>query len=370
MWFNRMLIEKESPEQFGYERIKYNLTESSTTDKSLADLGIKLENDLLLCYGDHLGKVELRELIAKRYGVDKDEVICTIGSCMALFVVYSTLLKPQDHVIVMHPNYPANVAIPQSLGCDVQLYELQFEDGFKLNVDQLIAMLQPKTKLVNITYPHNPTGTMASADDLTRITAACAQNGTYLMVDETYGDLTIGERIPHVCNMTEYGICVESLSKAIGAPGVRTGWIVSKNKALNEALISVKEQICICGSALDEECAYQILQRNDELMAAIRRDIAEKFAVVCDVMDNQDVLEWVKPVGGVVCFPRIKPEIELDVNEFYYKLNYKYGVFVGPGRWFEKDDRYFRIGYAWPDKEQLKRGLETLVATVNEVRKN
>lgn len=370
MWFNRMLIEKESPEQFGYERIKYNLTESSTADKSLADLGVNLKSDLLLCYGDHLGKVELRELIAQRYAVDKDEVICTIGACMALFVVYSTLLKPQDQVIVLHPNYPANLAIPSSLGCDVRLYELQFAEGFKINVDKLIAMLQPQTKLVNITYPHNPTGTMISADDLARLAAACDKNGTYLMVDETYGDLTVGQRIPHVCNMTEYGICVESLSKAIGAPGVRTGWIVSKNRELLEALVATKEQVCICGSALDEECAYQILRRNDELMAEIRRDIAEKFAIVCEVMEHQGVLEWVQPVGGVVCFPRIKPEIEVDIEEFYDVLNNKYGVFVGPGHWFDKDDRYFRVGYAWPDKEQLRKGLEGLVAAVNDVRKN
>lgn len=370
MWFKRMSIEKESPEQFGYERIKYNLTESSTTDKSLAALGIKLESDLLLCYGDHLGKVELRELIAERYGADKDEVICTVGSCMALFLVYSAILKPQDQVIVMHPNYPANLEIPKSLGCDVRLYELRFEDGFQINVDQLAAMLRPQTKLVSVTYPHNPTGTMISKDDLMRLTAACTQNGTYLMVDETYGDLTVGERIPHVCNISEYGICVESLSKAIGAPGVRAGWIVSKNRELNEALIAAKEQVCICGSALDEECAYQILLRNDQLMSAIRQDIAGKFTVVCDVMDGQDVLEWVKPVSGVVCFPRIKPEIELDINEFYDVLNNRYGVFVGPGHWFDTDDRYFRVGYAWPDKEQLKKGLEGLVAAVKDVRKN
>lgn len=370
MWFKRMLIEEESPEQYGYERIKYNLTESSTSDKSMADVGIKLEDSLLLCYGDHLGKPELRELIGKRYGVTANEVIVTVGACMALFTLYSTLLKPSDHVIIMHPNYPANIEIPRSLGCDVELYELQFADGFSLDIDKMIAMLKPATKLVNITYPHNPTGTMITSEELQRLAAACDKNGTYLVVDETYGDLTVGERLPHVCNLTEYGVCLESLSKAIGVPGIRTGWIVTKNKQLLEMLVAAKEQICICGSVVDEECAYQVLQRNEELMAPIRRDIAEKFAIVCEVLDNQDVLEWVKPSGGVICFPHIKDEIELDINEFYDVLNNKYGVFVGPGHWFDMDDRYFRVGYAWPDKEQLRTGLLGLVSAVKEVRKN
>lgn len=370
MWFKRMLIEAESPEQYGYERIKYNLAESSTTDKTMADVGIRLDDSLLLCYGDHLGKPELRALIAERYGVADDDVIVTVGACMALFTIYAALLKPGDHVVIMHPNYPANIEIPRSLGCDVELYKLQLGESFRVNIDRLLAMLKPETKIVSVTFPHNPTGAMVSADELRRLAAACEQNQTVLLVDETYGDLTVGERLPHACNMTDYAICVESLSKAIGVPGVRTGWIVTRSERLKQLLVAAKEQICICGSVVDDECAYQVLRRNEELMAPIRRDIAEKFAIVCEEMEKQDVLEWVRPVGGVICFPHIKDEIELDVNEFYQVANNKYGVFVGPGHWFDMDDRYFRLGYGWPDKEQLRIGIRCLVAAINDVRKN
>ncbi len=370
MWFKRLLIEKESPEQFGYERIKYNLTESSTTDKSLADLNIHLDENMLLCYGDHFGDQKLRELIAARYGVAADDVNVTVGACMALFIIYSSLLKPGDRLLLMHPNYPANIEIPRSLGCQVDLYELQLSEGFRLDVDKMIAMIQPETKIVSITYPHNPTGTMISPEDLQRLCQACEANGAYLLVDETYGDLTVGERLPHACNMSDYGICVESLSKAIGAPGIRCGWIITRNKELQEIFVAAKEQICICGSVVDDEIACQILRQNDTIMAKIRADIAEKLAIVCEELDHQDVLEWVRPSAGVVCFPHIKDEIELDIAEFYDVLNNKYGVFVGPGHWFSMDDRYFRVGYAWPDKEQLRNGLKGLIAAVQDVRKN
>ena len=361
-----MKIEKESPEEYGYERIKYNLTESSTTDKSLADLGVRLTDDLLLCYGDHLGKPELRKLIADNYGAGPENVMVTVGACMALFVTYATLVSPGDHVVIMHPNYPANIEIPRSLGCDVELYSLKFENGFKMDADELISMIKPHTKLVNITYPHNPTGAVASAADLEKLMAACEKNGTYLLVDETYGDLTRGPRLPHVTNMSEWGICVESLSKAIGAPGVRAGWIVSKNASVFERLLATKEQVCICGSILDEACAEQILARRTELMKGIWKDIDEKFAIVCEQMAGQDVVEWVKPEGGVVCFPRIRTDIRLDTAEFYRILNDKYGVFVGPGRWFDMDDRSFRVGFAWPKKEELRQGLEYLFQSVRE----
>ena len=370
MQFKRMLIEQESPEEYGYDKIKYNLTESSTTDKTMRDVGIKLPDDLLLCYGDHLGKLTLRELIAASYGVSADEVLITVGSCMALFTVYSALLMPGDHVVIMHPNYPANVEIPKSLGCAVDLLELQFEEGFRLDVDRLLDMIRPETKLVSITYPHNPTGTMLAAADLQKLLRHCEKMGCFLMVDETYGDLTVGPRLPHVAALSQYGICVESLSKAIGVPGIRTGWVATQNKELLRKMIAAKEQICICGSVVDEECAYQVLAKREELMAVIRQDIKEKLAVVCEIMENQDCLEWVKPQGGVVCFPRIKAEIEIDTAEFYDVLNNQYGVFVGPGRWFDMDDRSFRVGYAWPDKEQLREGLLKLIEAVQQTRKN
>ena len=370
MKFKRMLIEKESPEEFGYGRIKYNLTESSTTDKTLGDMGVKISDDLLLCYGDHLGKPELRELIGRSYGCSADEVMLTVGACMALFIVYSTLLERDDHVILMHPNYPANIEIPRSLGCNPELYRLNYEDGFKMDVDKLINMIRPGTRLVNITYPHNPTGTMTDEASIRRLIRACEDAGCFLMVDETYGDLTVGGRLPHVSSLSSWGICIESLSKAVGVPGIRAGWIVTKNRELFAKMLAVKEQICICTSILDEECAYQVLSRREELMKDIRADISVKFKILCEYMESQSCLDWVKPAGGVVCFPRIKPEIALDTAEFYDVLNNRYGTFVGPGRWFDMDDRFFRVGYAWPGQDELRQGLLNISRAVADVRRN
>ncbi len=370
MLFQRMKIEEESPEQFGYDKIKYNLTESSTTDKTMADVGISLPDNLMLCYGDHLGKQELRELIAEKYGAKADDVIVTVGACMALFNIYSALLKPGDHVLILHPNYPADVEIPKSLGCDVELFRLKFEEQFRLDVDRLIDSIRKETKLVCITYPHNPTGSMIGAKALEKLAKACDENQIYLLVDETYGDLTFGERLPHVSNLTPYGICVESLSKAVGIPGIRVGWIVTRNSETIGRLIAAKEQICICGSVIDEECAYQVMRRNEEILAPIRNDISEKFEILCEEMEQQDVLEWIKPEGGVICFPHVKDEIEIDTEELYKCMNEKYGVYVGPGHWFDLDDRYFRLGYAWPGKEELRAGIRGIIAAIQDVRKN
>ena len=365
MWFKRMVMEKESPEEWGYEKIKFNLTESSVTDCDIGQLDIKINNNLLLCYGDHSGMPELRELIAREYdGVCADQVLISTGACMALFIAYATLLKPQDHVVIIHPNYASNIEVPKSLGCNIDLLRLHFEDNFRINLDELKKLITPKTRLVNITYPHNPTGIMISESTLRDIIKLVEENDCYLLVDETYRGLTFGEKLPTAVSLSPRAISVESVSKTYGIPGVRTGWLVTKDRKLKEAFLATKEQICICGSIVDENITYQVLKNKDILLANFQQRNKKRFEIIEKWINSQDDVEWIKPQGGVVCFPRIKPEISIDTTSFYRILNEKYGTFIGPGHWFEMDDRYFRIGYGWPSEENLTKGLRNITKAI------
>ena len=125
MKYRRMPIEEESPEQFGYDRIRYNLTESSVRDRSLADLGIELR-DLLLFYSDHAGNESFRDLVAEQSGgepggVSRDDVLCTAGAAPALFIIATTLLDKGDHLVVMSPNYATNIETPRAIGGDMTI---------------------------------------------------------------------------------------------------------------------------------------------------------------------------------------------------------------------------------------------------------
>src|SRR5579871_6655526 len=109
MRYRRMPIEIESPEQLGYDSILYNLCESSVTDARWSDLKLDL-GDLVLAYGDHFGKPELRALLTRDYPpLQPDHVLLTIGAAAALFIVSTSLLQPSDHMVVVYPNYATNV---------------------------------------------------------------------------------------------------------------------------------------------------------------------------------------------------------------------------------------------------------------------
>ena len=159
MKYRRMPIEVESPEEFGYDKIRYNLAESSCSDMALQDLPLRL-NDLVLMYHDHRGHSGLRGLVAKEAGVQPSEVLTTVGAAAALFMVSTSLLEREDHLVVVRPNYATNIETPRAIGCQVSHLDLQFEHGWRVDLAKLESLIQPNTRFVSLTCPHNPTGVM------------------------------------------------------------------------------------------------------------------------------------------------------------------------------------------------------------------
>lgn len=365
MRFKRTAMEREAPEH-GDFAIRYNLAESGITSRVLKNLHLTLD-DLALVYGNHIGKPELRELIASDAdSLRPDDVLTTVGAASALFMVAISILKPGDRIVVAFPNYITNFDTPRTMGCEIDYLNVTFENGFQVDVDELAERITPETKLVSLTCPHNPTGTMMSAKALERVIELVEARGCYLLYDETYRDMTFGDRLPVAASLSARAISVCSMSKTYGLPGIRVGWVMTQDAELMEALLAAKEQIFISHSVVDEEIAYQVLAEKEKHLAEIRQHIRANFETMREWMAEQRALEWVEPGGGVVCFPRIRAGIEVDIDRFYHALNHQYGTVVGPGHWFEMDRRFMRVGFGFTDRETLKGGLENIIRAVED----
>ncbi len=365
MHYRRMPIEIEAPEGYGYENIDCNLSESSFTDQRLKDLGISID-DLLLFYGDHKGKPELRELICSGTGLSAGDILITPGAAPALFIVASSMLNPGDHVVVAKSNYATNIETPRAVGADISYISMDFDKKYTLDPDELDNLIRPDTKLVSLTYPHNPTGAVADESLIRKIIQIVERKNTYLLFDETYRDMNFGPVPPIAASLSDRVISVSSMSKSYGLPGIRIGWLICRDKQWMETFLAAKEQILITNSVIDEEIAFRYLQNKEKLFAPVKASILHNFSVLKGFMESQDKLEWVEPAGGCVSFPRIKKNITVNISRFHDILLNKYSTYVGRGHWFEEDGRYMRIGYSWDKTAKLKKGLGNILAAISE----
>ena len=302
-----MPIEAESPEQFGYERIRSNLAESSVADTPLRELGVELD-DLVLMYGDHLGRPGLRAAIAAPAPrLTADDVLVTPGAAAALFIVHTTLLGPGDELVVVRPNYATNLETPRAIGAAVRHLDLRYEDAWRIDPDRVRALLTPRTRLVSLTTPHNPTGQVMPAADLRAVVELVEAHPTArLLVDETYREMTFGDPLPLAASLSERAIGVSSLSKSDGLPGIRIGWLTTTDADLQGRFLAAKEQILITNSVVDEAIGEVALARRPERLPRIRAGIAAALATVRAWLEDQEPLEWIEPQGGVVGFPRFR----------------------------------------------------------------
>jgi aspartate/methionine/tyrosine aminotransferase len=360
MRYARMPIEVESPEEIGYGTIRYNLSESSITDQTLSSLGLTVP-DLTLLYGEHRGSLKLRGLLAEDHaGIEADDVLIAGGAATALFIISTALLGPQDHLVVIRPNYATNLETPRAIGCEISFIDLSFEDGFRLDIDKIAAAVTARTKIISVTTPHNPTGVMLTEAELHQLVALAESRGCVLLVDETYRDLSYGGATPLAATMGKHVISVSSLSKAYGIPGIRIGWLINKDPALQEIFLAAKEQISICGSVIDEWIAEEVLDRRVEILAPTLAEMRIRLKLVTEWMKGEELLEWVAPSGGVVCFPRMRSTPPGGTDAFYKRLLKNHGTYVGPGHWFEMPDTYFRLGYGWTSRDELEAGLQAI----------
>jgi aspartate/methionine/tyrosine aminotransferase len=361
MQYNRMPIEIEAPEEKGYSTIKYNLAESSMRDLDLKDLQVDLK-ELVLFYGEHRGIAKLREAIIEDSKVLKaDDVLVTGGAAMALFIVSSSQLGPNDHLVVIRPNYGTNLETPRALSCQMSIVDLWFEDGFEIDIEAVKKEIKPNTKLISITNPHNPSGKLFDEKTIKPLIALAEEHNCFLLIDETYRELNFQTGLkPYAAELSNRVISVSSVSKAYGAPGIRIGWIICRNQKLMHDFLAAKEQICLCNPVIDEEIAFYLLDNKNKFIPKNHTHIKANFNHIKNWFSQQKYLEWVEPRAGVVCFPRLKNGINLNTEQFYEALYNDYATIVGPGHWFERDKAYMRIGFGYPTLAELSQGLENL----------
>ena len=214
--------------------VDYDMSESGVrplTLRELIDMGFDLEAflDQPLGYSQSNGTTELRERIAVHYpGSTVDHIEVTNGTSEANYVIALALLRPGDVVAMEVPNYMQMPGVARSLGATLRTFHLRQDRAWQPDWEEFERAVGPDTKLLYLSNPNNPTGSVLSADAMRRIVERCERTGTWILADEVYLGAEIDRvRTPSFWGSSPRVIVTSGLSKAYGIPGVRIGWLVA-----------------------------------------------------------------------------------------------------------------------------------------------
>lgn len=320
---------------------------------------------LRLGYTETFGSPALRRAIATTYEtLAAEDILCFAGAGEAIYVAMQALLEPDDHAVVMVPNYQSFEELPLRL-CAVTGVPLRPEADWELDLDEVRAALLPNTRLIAVNFPNNPTGKVIAPDTWRGLIELARERGIWLLSDEVYRGLERepSRQLAQAADVYERGLSINVMSKAYGLPGLRIGWVASRDREMLSRFERYKHYTTICNSAPSEVLATIALKARERILARNKALVVDNLALLERFFgERRHLFEWRAPEGGCVAYPRYRGSD--GVERFCNTLVEEAGVLLLPASIYASrllptpPDR-FRIGFG---RRAVPAGLEALSA--------
>ena len=344
---------------------RYHMCASDMETLSLQEL-LSMANDddrnawdsLKLGYTETFGSPALLDAISSTYEqIGPGELLTFAGAEEGIFAAMQCLLQPDDHAIVITPNYQSAETIPAAL-CEVSGVPLDPDNNWDLDPDLVRNAIRKNTKVISINFPHNPSGKIIDKSVFDELISIASKEGIYIFSDEVYRliERDAAMRLPQMADCYERGLSLNVMSKAYGLSGLRIGWIATQDKDLISRMERTKHYLSICNSAPSEVLALIALHSSDEILERNRNIVESNLASLNKFFAGYDELfDWSVPDGGCIGYPKYLGED--GVESFCENLVETTGVLLLPASVYRSelgptpDDR-FRIGYGRLNAEQ------------------
>jgi aspartate/methionine/tyrosine aminotransferase len=297
----------------------------------------------------------LVETIAARYGVGPENVATAVGCSGANFLVLAALVESGDEVLFEQPGYDPLAAAATMLGARVTRFERRFEDGWRLDPGRIERRLTPSTRVVMLSSPHNPSGALASRDDLREIARLADRRGLTVLVDEVYLDLASPGH-PPAATLSPAFVSTNSLTKAYGLASLRCGWTLASPE-ITERIRRARDVVDVWSPMPADRLSVVAFENIERLAQRAKRIVESNAPLVVSFLAGRDELQCT-PSHATIAFPRFADG--RDSRPFVERLFRERGVAVVPGTFFDSPS-YFRISFGGETKS-LREGLAAIAA--------
>lgn len=340
------------------------------------EAGIESLEKGMTYYTSNAGTPELRQEISKymdrRFGLQYDamtETIVTVGGSEAIDLAVRAIIEPGDEVIIPTPSFVCYDPIVRLAGGVPVIIETRLEDKFKLNPEMLKAAITPKTKMIVVPFPNNPTGAIMTKEELEEIAEIVRNTNIVILSDEIYAELTYGRRhvsIASLPDMWERTIVVNGFSKAYAMTGWRLGFVCAPAPIVKQ-MLKIHQFAIMCAPTTSQLAAIEALRNGDDDIEMMKEEYDRRRKYIYKGLRDIGI-EVFEPEGAFYIFPDIAG-FGLSGDEFCEKLLYSYKCAIVPGEAFGNSGSGFaRISYAYSVKH-INAALERIDAFVTDIKK-
>ncbi|MBW4708365.1 pyridoxal phosphate-dependent aminotransferase [Roseobacter sp. YSTF-M11] len=346
---------------------------SLSASPTLGDFLEELDPSLPLDWNnrDFQGLPDLRDHVLLQAGLQgvckRQDVLITAGAAEANYLAIMQLLQPGDEIVIETPGWPQAEVLARAIGATVVKVARCERDGWQLPLDALRDAVTPKTRIIFLSNPNNPTGQVLGRAELQDVVQIADRIGAWLIVDEVYAGLEWhGPRAPSVAGLYARGITTGSVSKALGLQGLRTGWLICPDPDLVMDAVVLRENSSEIMNIMGEVIA-EIALRPDRLGPAIntaRMAGASNLARMTDWLEDQPHLTWVPPQAGLIGLGRLPDRINSD--DFARRLlQPPYSTFLLPGSAYDQPN-HIRLGVGGGADVNLEKGLSRVAQALTD----
>jgi aspartate/methionine/tyrosine aminotransferase len=343
-------------------RVKLDLAKSNIKALTREELGLTLDEVQLSAPTDD-GIVELTDLLAKRYGVPRSQVMVTSGATMGIWLASCAAVGEGDQVLLESPNYEPLYRSLHARGAEIKMLERRFERGWQIELEELERRVGRSTKAIVLTNTHNPTGVATSPEKLQTMGQIAREVGATVIVSEVYLDNAFAPGQKPAATLGPNLVSIGSLSKVYGLGGLRIGWMVGPEAFLKQARLALDYIECDL-PAPSESIAVVALKKGPELVLRCQQIAMRNFKIIGEWIEKRGDLQWVEPGGGTVCMIKLPPSV--DSQALCTLLREKYATLVVPGDFFWVKT-FIRVS-AGMDEDILRQGLKNIGKAIDQLK--
>lgn len=311
------------------------------------------------------GLPSLREKVVETLGYapvcDVADVLITAGTAEANFLAISNLVGPGDEMIVDVPGWSQPLVLAEAMGVKIRKLVRHEASGWMFDLDELAQMITPATRLIFICNPNNPTGQVVGEADLNRVAELADRVGAYVLTDEVYREMEWDNQpTPRIACLYERGISTGSVSKVLGLQGLRTGWMITRDRQLLFDSMVLREDTSEIMNIMGEAIADIALEKNRFATAVrkARQDGEKNLNMIQHFIENCSELSWIRPQAGLIGFCRLN--IDTTAEELSQQLMAPpYRTFIMPGSAYGFP-HHLRVGAGGGDTGEIARALANL----------